>query len=174
MNGWKLNHANILYLTTYSSHHMQHASVKQYMDGCVRVKWWFKCTCNTYQLTTLTYLPVYIICTWVYIYTVSSWIHPQFLWTSLPSSYNFSHSWKMDSRMGNKPVAPPTLWAAAVALLLSQNLVVPVMSFEDQKNYYAPTPPTGNSLFFFLYVMHARSFMHKHFLVYICFPRHIF
>ncbi|XP_073158193.1 uncharacterized protein [Henckelia pumila] len=52
----------------------------------------------------------------------------------------------MDSRMGrmrDKPAAPLPLWAAAVALLLSQNLVIPVMSFEDQKSYYAPTPPTG-------------------------------
>ncbi|XP_075499587.1 uncharacterized protein LOC142538027 [Primulina tabacum] len=47
----------------------------------------------------------------------------------------------MDSRMEIKP-APLPLWVVVVALLLSQNLVIPVMSFEDQKNYYAPTPPT--------------------------------
>ncbi|KZV43143.1 hypothetical protein F511_07958 [Dorcoceras hygrometricum] len=59
----------------------------------------------------------------------------------------------MDSRMGKmrNMQAPLLLWAAAFALLLSGNLVIPVMSFEEQKNSYVPTPPTGNHLFSFAF-----------------------
>ena len=57
--------------------------------------------------------------------------------------------------MEKKGVKMPSmlLWSL-VAALVSQNLLMPVMSasFEDQKNYYTPdphigTPPSGLSLF---------------------------
>lgn len=98
------------------------------------------------QLTT----PAYIYFTLCSLFKYSLYTHlPQHQHSLLPSS-SLPGSAKMEARTTRRAF----LWAAFAALL-SQNLVVHVVSrperLDDQKTYYtpdpnAPTPPTGTNL----------------------------
>ena len=104
----------------------------------------YKCTCNT-STTTYSFTCSYLLHS-LSLYPLYSPISSQKL--PIPLSHSFlllGFSWNHTEMEMERNKHVSLFTSILVAALLSQNLLIPVIStsVEDQKNYYSPDPHVG-------------------------------